>query len=82
MSKVCYQLPGDRYYQNFDEGRKSAQVIEPEISLNDIICETVSWKPDESSEPLLRCSLEDNLAEMLRALLQQPIHNRSRPQDV
>jgi len=82
LAKVCYQLPGDRYYQNFDEGRKYAQVIELEISLNDVICETVSWKPDESSEPLLRCSLEDNLAEKLRALLQQPIRNRSRPQDV
>lgn len=82
-AKVCYQLPGDRYYQNFDEDRQYSQVIVLEISLNDIVCETASWKPDEStSEPLLSCSLEDNLAEKLRALLQQPIRNRSRPQDV
>ncbi len=82
LAKVGYQLPGDRYYQNFDEDRNYPQVIELEISLNDVICETESWKLDESTEALSRCSLEDTLAEKLRALLQQPIRNRSRPQDV
>jgi Nucleotidyl transferase AbiEii toxin, Type IV TA system len=35
-----------------------------------------------STEPSTKRNSEDNLAEKLRALLLQPIRNRSRPQDV
>ena len=80
--KVCFQLPGDRYYQNFDEKTSFSEIIELEISLNDIVCETISWKPSPSGKPLRSCSLEDQIAEKLRALLQQIPRNRSRPQDV
>jgi predicted nucleotidyltransferase component of viral defense system len=80
--KVCFQLPADRYYQNFAERKQFAEVIEVEISLNDIVCETISWKPSASGKAIRSCSLEDQIAEKLRALLQQVPRNRSRPQDV
>jgi predicted nucleotidyltransferase component of viral defense system len=80
--KVCFQLPGDRYYQNFEDRKQFSEVIELEISLNDIVCETISWKPSTSGRPIRGCSLEDQIAEKLRALLQQIPRNRSRPQDV
>lgn len=80
--KVCFQLPGDRYYQDFDSKKQLPEVIELEISLNDIVCETISWKPSSSGKSLRSCSLEDQIAEKLRALLQQVPRNRTRPQDV
>jgi predicted nucleotidyltransferase component of viral defense system len=84
--KVCYQLPGDRYYQNFEErvrnGIHFSEVVELEISLNDVFCETTNERLAPSSHPVRVCTLEDILAEKLRALLQQIPRNRSRPQDV
>jgi predicted nucleotidyltransferase component of viral defense system len=83
--KICFQFPGDRYYRNFDErvARKQfAEVIEVEISLNDIVCETIDWKPSAAGMAVRSCSLEDQIAEKLRALLQQIPRNRTRPQDV
>jgi predicted nucleotidyltransferase component of viral defense system len=80
--KVCFQLPTDRYYQNFEERKRFAEVIQLEISLNDIVCETISWKPSASRPGIRCCSLEDQIAEKLRALLQQVPRKRTRPQDV
>jgi len=80
--KACFQLPGDRYYQNFDERPSFAEIVELEISLNDVLCETIEQNLGASSKPLRVCSLEDILAEKLRALLQQVIRGRNRPQDV
>jgi predicted nucleotidyltransferase component of viral defense system len=80
--KVCFQLPGDRYYQNFEDRQGFAEVVELEISFNDILCETIHWQIHPSAKPLLSCTLEDIIAEKLRALLQQIPRNRSRPQDV
>ncbi len=80
--KVCFQLPGDRYYQNFAERTGFAEVIEVEISLNDILCETDERKLEASANPVRVCTLEDIIAEKLRALLQQIPRNRNRPQDV
>jgi predicted nucleotidyltransferase component of viral defense system len=84
--KVCYQLPGDRYYQNIDErlaaGKTLSDVVEVEISLNDVLCETGEAQLGPGAGPLRICTLEDIIAEKLRALLQQVPRNRSRPQDV
>lgn len=79
--KICFQLPGDRYYQDFETRIVIPEVIELEISLNDIVCETIDWNPDSSSNAIRTCSLEDQIAEKLRALLQQVPRNRTRPQD-
>lgn len=84
--KVCYQLPGDKYYHNIDErlaSRKTfSDVVEVEISLNDVLCETVEAQLGPGTSPLRVCTLDDIIAEKLRALLQQIPRNRSRPQDV
>jgi predicted nucleotidyltransferase component of viral defense system len=81
--KVCFQLPGDRYYQNFEERKGHfAEVIELEISLNEIVCESVNRELSPRTRPVRVCSLEDILAEKLRALLQQLPRKRNRPQDV
>lgn len=80
--KVGFQLPGDRYYQNFDDRGSFAEVVELEISLNDVVCETIERGLGGSARPVRVCSLEDILAEKLRALLQQVGRGRNRPQDV
>jgi predicted nucleotidyltransferase component of viral defense system len=83
---VCYQFPADRYFQNIDErlttGKHFSEVVEVEISLNDVLCETGDEQLSAGSRTLRVCTLEDILAEKLRALLQQIPRKRSRPQDV
>jgi predicted nucleotidyltransferase component of viral defense system len=81
---VGYQFPGDRHFADFEQPHRMANaVVELEVSLNDIVCETERHRlsPDEPGE-LQVCSLEDIIAEKLRALLQQIPRNRTRPQDV
>jgi predicted nucleotidyltransferase component of viral defense system len=80
--KVCYQFPGDRYYQNFEARTNFSEVVEIEISLNDVICETVEQELHPSAKPVRVCTLNDIIVEKLRALLQQVPRRRSRPQDV
>lgn len=80
--KICFQLPGDRYYRDFEARGQFSEVIELEISLNDVLCETIEYRLSPTTRPVRVCSLEDIVAEKLRALLQQTIRNRSRPQDV
>jgi predicted nucleotidyltransferase component of viral defense system len=75
-------LPGDR--RNHDllaQGLSSKASVPIEISLNEPICGAVNVDV-QSANPLSVCQLEDIVAEKLRALLQQPIRNRTRPQDV
>jgi predicted nucleotidyltransferase component of viral defense system len=84
--KLGYQLPGDRSYQNFEEyaavGKPFSSVVEVEISLNDVFCETEEHTLSSTTKPIRVCTLDDIIAEKLRALLQQVPRNRSRPQDV
>ena len=84
--KICYQLPGDRYYHAIEErlsaGKTFSEVVEVEISLNDVLCETFEQALNFGDKPLRVCTLDDIVAEKLRALLQQVPRNRSRPQDV
>ena len=80
--KVCFQLPGDRHYKDFDHRPRFPEVVELEISLNEILCESIPKRLSPATQPVRICSLEDILAEKLRALLQQIPRGRSRPQDV
>ena len=75
-------MPGDKHYKNFEERVSLPIVVELEISLNDVLCETFQKQLSPTTNPIRVCSLEDILAEKLRALLQQLVRNRSRPQDV
>ena len=78
--KIGYQLLGDRHFADFDRvGLTVSSVVKVELSLNEMVCET---QETPIAEGMLRvCSLEDIVAEKLRALLQQPVRNRTRSQD-
>ena len=79
---IGYQLPSDVYFNSFED-RNVSTVVPLEISFADLVCEDQCYFPEEHSEPAVRvCTLEDIVAEKLRALLQQPIRNRYRWQDV
>lgn len=79
---VGYALPGDRRNHELLAKKLSSKASVPiEISLNEPICGAASVDV-QSANPLSVCQLEDIVAEKLRALLQQPIRNRTRPQDV
>ncbi len=79
---ACFQMPGDRRYQSFSEEKTISEVVEIEISLNDVVCETQDRWFSADTEPIRVCTLEDVVAEKLRALLQQIPRRRSRPQDI
>lgn len=81
---IGYQFPGDRYFADFATSSKAvSEVVQIEISFNDLVCETELRQLSPTLEAQVRvCSLEDILAEKLRAMLQQVIRNRNRPQDV
>ncbi len=80
--KVGYIFPNDKYFHNFAD-RNVSDTVPLEISFGDMVCETIPLSLVEHETPrLLVCSLEDLIAEKLRALLQQPIRNRNRTQDV
>lgn len=79
---IAYQFPFDPYFHNFDE-KQISTVVHVEISLNDVVCEKASLPIEETAEETIYvCTREDIVAEKLRSLLQQPIRNRSRSQDV
>lgn len=84
--KIGYQFPGDSQYGDFlASGKMVSTVVEVEISLNDIVCEITQNEyahPFSGEIRVQVCALEDIIAEKLRALLQQPIRNRNRKQDV
>ena len=79
---IGYLLPGDRLYQNFEDAERLPATVDVEIRLNEVVCEAVPRRLQPAGRELRVCALEDIVAEKLRALLQQPIRNRSRPQDV
>lgn len=82
-ARIAYAMPGEEtQIRKFDSGLPGANVVPVEISVNEVICdfELIEFEPDV----LLRVStLEDIIAEKLRAILQQPIRKRGyRGQDV
>jgi len=79
---VGYALPDDQRNRQLIQQDKNSKAIVPlDVSLNEPICGIVEVDI-ASSNPLQVCQLEDIVAEKLRALLQQPLRNRRRPQDV
>lgn len=81
-TRVGFALPSDRRNrERLEQGAPSMNVIPVEISLNEPICadERVDLR---TSRRLRVCTLEDIVAEKLRALLQQPIRDRTREQDL
>jgi predicted nucleotidyltransferase component of viral defense system len=80
--RVGYALPDQQpLIARMVQGLRSSQVIPIEVSLNEPICADRST--DIQASHWLRVStIEDIVAEKLRALLQQPIRNRGRRQDL
>jgi predicted nucleotidyltransferase component of viral defense system len=82
MGKVGYALPDDRKNQErMLQGVSVSTVVPFDISLNDVICATENIDLD-GTHSLQVCTVEDIVAEKLRALLQQIPRNRMRRQDV
>jgi predicted nucleotidyltransferase component of viral defense system len=80
--KIGYALPDDpRNRQLIQQDNSSKATVPVDVSLNDPICKILEVDI-ASSNPLQVCQLEDIVAEKLRALLQQSLRNRHRPQDV
>ncbi|MFN8591181.1 MAG: nucleotidyl transferase AbiEii/AbiGii toxin family protein [Thermomicrobiales bacterium] len=80
--KVGYALPDEsRLLRRIEHGESSPRVIKVDISVNEPIGEATLFAlgPDVHVRV---ATLEDILAEKLRALLQQPIRNRQRRQDL
>ena len=78
---VGFCLRGDRTYERgfFESGRPVSEVVELQISLNDVVCATSERTVDDNdSETINTCTIDDILGEKLRSLLQQPIRNRNR----
>lgn len=80
--RVGYALPDEaRLLTRMRSGETSVNVIPVEISLNEPLCANVEVALD-GSHRLRVSTVEDIVAEKLRALLQQPIRNRRRRQDL
>jgi predicted nucleotidyltransferase component of viral defense system len=79
---IGYALPDqERVRVRIDAGLPSVQAIKVEVSVNESICADVLIDI-AGRRPLRVSTLEDIVAEKLRALLQQPLRNRTRRQDL
>jgi predicted nucleotidyltransferase component of viral defense system len=80
---IGYALPDQQtLQQRLARGMRSTQIVKIEISLNEPICQATTIALNAGEPPLRISTPEDIVAEKLRALLQQSIRNRERPQDV
>lgn len=83
LVRVGYAIPDQEVLQRrMMDGRPSPHVVDIEISANEIIGGDASVRLEDALPPLRVSTVEDIVAEKLRALLQQPIRNRQRRQDL
>jgi hypothetical protein len=83
VAKVGYALPDEpRLLLRMANGEPSTHIIPVEMSVNEPICATAEIAIDPAFPNLRVSTLEDIVAEKLRALLQQPIRDRERRQDL
>lgn len=81
-ARIGYALQGeDALRRRMEAGQPSSQVIPIDISTNEPICADEEI-PIDGARRLRVSTIEDIVAEKLRALLQQKIRNRSRRQDL
>lgn len=81
-ARIGYALPVQgTLKQRMAHGRPSPHVIPVEISLNEPICESTTFALG-GNRSLRISTIEDIISEKLRSLLQQPIRDRTREQDV
>lgn len=81
--RVGYALLDEpRLIVRMQNGQPSPHVLPIDISINEPICGDTLFTVDEHFPPLRVSTVEDIVSEKLRALLQQPLRNRNRRQDV
>ena len=81
-ARVGYALPDEQRLQfRMRHGATSPHIVRIEISQNEPICAATTVALDSTLRVRV-CTIEDIVAEKLRALLQQPIRNRERKQDL
>jgi len=79
---IGYALPDEtKLRARMEEGRPSTNVIPVDVSLNEPICAD-EYVSIDATHQLRVSTVEDIVAEKLRALLQPPIRNRTRRQDL
>lgn len=82
-ARIGYALPDElQLIVRLEHGQPSSNVIPVEVSLNESIYATEPIVVDQGVPSIRMATLEDIVGEKLRALLQQPIRNRSRSQDL
>lgn len=82
-ARVGYALPEQqRQRDRLIAGEPGANVIPVEMTLNEIVCEWSVFELGREGFPLNVSSVNDIISEKLRAILQQPVRNRYRSQDV
>lgn len=77
---VAFQFPGDRWFGRSAGRHDVSDVVRVGVSLNEEVCGRTTF--DLGGVRVVSSSLEDIVAEKLRALLQQRGRPRCRPQDV
>lgn len=82
-ARIGYALADEsRLLMRMANGQSSPHVVPIEISVNEPICDAIEFTLAERFPPIRVSTIEDIVAEKLRALLQQTIRNRTRPQDL
>ena len=82
-ARIGYGLPDEhQVLVRMANGQPSPHVLPIEISINEPIGASVQVAIDDRFPRIRVCTLEDIVGEKLRSLLQQPIRNRLRRQDV
>lgn len=83
IARLGYALSDEtRLLIRMANDQPSPHVIPIEISINEPICDSTLFTIDPDHASLRVSTREDIVAEKLRALLQQPIRGRTRPQDL
>ncbi|MCA9834262.1 MAG: nucleotidyl transferase AbiEii/AbiGii toxin family protein [Thermomicrobiales bacterium] len=81
--RIGWAAPGqERQRQLLLDGKPGAQIIDLDISVNENVCAYDETLLRDISHPLKVSTIEDIVAEKLRAILQQPVRRRHRNQDI
>jgi hypothetical protein len=82
-ARIGYALPDERQLQiRMANQQTSPHVLRIEMSINEPICGSTVFTIDPNYPQLRVSTREDIVGETLRALLQQPLRNRRRRQDL
>ncbi len=83
QARLGYALPDERQLRlRMANNQASPHVVPIDVSINEPIHGSAHFTVSDDFSPLRISTLEDIVGEKLRSLLQQPIRNRSRQQDM